>query len=391
MILLVTATPLWSFDPTVRPGSFVAANMGDGYWCRGTALAISLDTAEFISTDGRKIVLPASKLIPFSKDVDLNPGDAVLAAWDNDAILYPGKVKAADAEGAIVEWEDGGRPSLIAKDKLVRPVDAGRARFQYDAPAAERRPASDPERFKPGDTAAALFPDGRWYLGVLGGKAGDEYPFVTEDGRQMTLAADKLRALLSEPSLAVGDPVGAVWGRESRFSAGSVLATANGGAIIEWMDGMKPCFVENRKILVGVESFRKARDVSVADKRLTFRTGSTVFVVSYASGRIYANSTFIGRFDAASGAVVAAEGVSSRAQVAEDGTIRSFKKKVRGGRLERSGGLFLGDRVVGAIGRDGWIYRGSTQWASLDIPKPTWSELRMITAVLVLCTEDFGF
>lgn len=404
-------------DQAVRAGSFAAADMGDGYWCRGTVLSISDERADFESSDGRRIALPAEKLIPFSKSVVLEAGDAVLAVWGTDAILFPATVKKTNARGVLIEWSDGASPSVVAKDALVRRSDAGKTRFETvprpeakaaaakvsasetpavnapASPASAPRPAPIPEaaRVKVGAAAAGRFPDGRWYLGVVEGRSGDGFLFAARDGREAALPAEALLPLEGSPRIAAGDAVGAVWGREARFSAGTVLSVEAGGALIDWTEGMKPSFVENGRILAGVETFRRQRDEAADEARIRFRTTTTEYAAAPASGRIYVGTIYVGRFDASSGRIVASDAPFAGARVTEDGMVYSNKKAARAGKLERSGALFLGGNPVGAIGRDGWIYRGGSRWAALDAKAPAWNELRLIAAALILCSEDFGF
>ena len=64
--------------------------------------------------------LPAGEMIPLAKAADIRVGDRVLACWGDDGQMYPGRVKAIQAEKATIRWDDGSAASEVALSALAR-------------------------------------------------------------------------------------------------------------------------------------------------------------------------------------------------------------------------------------------------------------------------------
>lgn len=99
-----------------------------------------------------------------------------------------------------------------------------------------------------GDTVAALWTDGNYYLATVD-EIGDGTVTVTyvDDGSSGTVAVDEVRAI-PDRTFAVGDRVLAVWSA-GRFYPGEITAADGDAYVVTWDDGSTPSTVVAAKIV----------------------------------------------------------------------------------------------------------------------------------------------
>ena len=108
--------------------------------------------------------------------------------------------------------------------------------------------AAAPSAVTIGDSVAAVWTDGSFYLATVAEVDGEDVTVTyTDDGSSSTLKAREVRAIPAR-TFAVGERVLAVWSR-ARFYAGEITE-ANGDAYtVKWDDGSTPSVVEAAKII----------------------------------------------------------------------------------------------------------------------------------------------
>lgn len=104
------------------------------------------------------------------------------------------------------------------------------------------------ESFAPGDSVAAKWSDGNYYLAKIEAISGCEYNILYADGDHGMIGVEGLRAIPKKPRWKVGDQVLAVWST-ARFYPGKVKEIKDNGAVIEWDDGSTPNYVPFVKIM----------------------------------------------------------------------------------------------------------------------------------------------
>jgi hypothetical protein len=102
--------------------------------------------------------------------------------------------------------------------------------------------------FAVGDSVAAVWNDGSYYLAAVTEVEGDEVTVVyADDGTSKTLKTTDLRAI-PRRTFAVGDRVLAVWGN-GRFYAGEIGEADGDTYTVVWDDGGTPSELDVTKII----------------------------------------------------------------------------------------------------------------------------------------------
>lgn len=104
-------------DKNIRVGSRVAAKWVDGQYYLGTITRIATKVlVEYDDGDKRKV--PVADVFPIAKGATFQVGDRVLALWKR-AAMFPGVVSEVRANECLVKWDDGDRPKLVTKSKML--------------------------------------------------------------------------------------------------------------------------------------------------------------------------------------------------------------------------------------------------------------------------------
>jgi hypothetical protein len=99
---------------------------------------------------------------------------------------------------------------------------------------------ADPkESINTGDSVAAMWSDGNYYIGTVKSGKGESFHILFEDGDKLTVNAAKIFVIHADNELHVGDHVMAVW-KEARMFPGVVLAVGHETCLVKWDDGETP-------------------------------------------------------------------------------------------------------------------------------------------------------
>ncbi len=103
---------------------WVAAQWKDGSWYLGKVAGQTSDGKYKINyADGDKWVVREDQIIKIPARMNLKVGDKVMAAWSNKR-FYPGSVRSVTAAGAVIAWDDGDQPLLVAHGQIMPPLAA---------------------------------------------------------------------------------------------------------------------------------------------------------------------------------------------------------------------------------------------------------------------------
>lgn len=102
----------------LKAGNNVIAKWGND-WYLAKVKAVSGTKYDVHYDDGTDGTVESGEIKALPADPKLNVGDKVWASWGG-AKLYSGTVKEVQAEGYLVEWDDGSDPSTVAKGKLAK-------------------------------------------------------------------------------------------------------------------------------------------------------------------------------------------------------------------------------------------------------------------------------
>lgn len=156
--------------------------------------------------------------------------DRVLAVWRSGA-FYEGSVTEVKSNGAIVKWDDGSTPSLVAFSKIAKGF-----------------PKSNKPKFSDlGGEEVCVETNGSFVLAKLqSSKDGISHVITYSDTELDLPSAAVIKPLKNAASLKVGDKVMAIWS-SSIYYPGTITTIDENGIIVKWEDGSKPSFVENGK------------------------------------------------------------------------------------------------------------------------------------------------
>ena len=104
-------------------------------------------------------------------------------------------------------------------------------------------------QIKEGDSVAALWSDGNYYVGTVTGiTKGDRYRILFEDGDRKPVDASDVYLLRANREFAIGEHVLAAW-KGARMYPGVVTAIFPNSCRIKWDDGDKPLEVKRDRII----------------------------------------------------------------------------------------------------------------------------------------------
>ena len=111
-----------------------------------------------------------------------------------------------------------------------------------------QRTQADPrERITAGDTVAAQWSDGNYYIGKVKGAEGDGFHIIYEDGDELTVKPAHIFVMRSDSEFRVGDHVMAVW-MGARMFPGVVSAVNADTCVVKWDDGDTPLEVKKGRM-----------------------------------------------------------------------------------------------------------------------------------------------
>ncbi|HEV7401695.1 MAG TPA: hypothetical protein VGO11_02170 [Chthoniobacteraceae bacterium] len=103
---------------SIGVGHRVAARWTDGRYYLGTVTAVEGDAFKILYEDGDKLTVKAEHVHPIHANAVFKVGDHVMAGWKG-ALMYPGTVTEVTATGCRVQWDDGDKPLLVEKNRIV--------------------------------------------------------------------------------------------------------------------------------------------------------------------------------------------------------------------------------------------------------------------------------
>ena len=107
---------------------------------------------------------------------------------------------------------------------------------------------ADPrESIKTGDTVAAMWSDGNYYIGVVKGTEGEKFQIDFEDGDKLSVKPATIFVMHQDGEFRVGDHVMAVW-QKARMFPGVVSAVNADACVVKWDDGDTPMEVKKGRM-----------------------------------------------------------------------------------------------------------------------------------------------
>jgi hypothetical protein len=106
--------------------------------------------------------------------------------------------------------------------------------------------AADP---KAGDSVAAVWTDGNYYLGTITAISGEKAAILYEDGDKKDVPLSKVHPLSQTADFKSGDHVVAAW-KGARMYPGLVTAVGDLTCTVKWDDGDKPMEVKKGRIIL---------------------------------------------------------------------------------------------------------------------------------------------
>jgi hypothetical protein len=110
---LMAATLAW------QPGQTVCAKWSGAYY-HATVTAANGDQWDVLYADGDRATLPGSDLHELPGDPALQPGDKVMAIWNNGTRFYSGEVVETCQLSYKVKWDDGSDPTWVPAGKILK-------------------------------------------------------------------------------------------------------------------------------------------------------------------------------------------------------------------------------------------------------------------------------
>ncbi len=106
-------------DP-YKVGTHVAAKWSDGNYWGATIVGNADGKYQMKFDDGTSQDVSASDLKMITPKADIKVGDKVLAVWMSNGRMYNGTVEELKDDGAMVKWDDGSAPSLVAYSNITK-------------------------------------------------------------------------------------------------------------------------------------------------------------------------------------------------------------------------------------------------------------------------------
>jgi len=168
---------------------------------------------------------------PLEKD-KIKVDDRVLAVWTS-GLFYEGSIVELKEDGAIVKWDDGSSPSLVAYGKIV----AGFPKVEKLSYATCT-----------GKSVCAKWAS-TWYEAKIVSQTADKVHVIYYDSVEGDVTMADIKELIMDKSkLAVNDKVFAVW-TSGIFYPGTITKIEDAGVTVKWDDGSTPSIVPFGKIV----------------------------------------------------------------------------------------------------------------------------------------------
>lgn len=104
---------------TLAVGERVAAQWTNNRWYEAVITEIQGDKYSVKFYDGVKGTQTKDKIYAINVNAPLKEGDKVLAIWTQNT-FYEGVIEKLTDKGAIVKWNDGGKPSEVTRQNIVK-------------------------------------------------------------------------------------------------------------------------------------------------------------------------------------------------------------------------------------------------------------------------------
>ena len=101
---------------------------------------------------------------------------------------------------------------------------------------------------KVGDSVAAIWTDGNYYVGTITSISGDKADVLYEDGDKLTVPLAKVHTLSKTANFKVGDHVIAAFNGASMFP-GVITAVSDATCTVKWDDGDTPLDVPKGRMI----------------------------------------------------------------------------------------------------------------------------------------------
>lgn len=158
---------------------------------------------------------------------DVKVNDRVLAIWAKSS-FYEGTVSEVSDNGAMVVWDDGSTPKLVAYGQLAKGF-----------------PKSNKQTFAASSGAEVCVSDNGSYLQakILSEKDGIAHVILYNDTEKDFPSASVISTIRDLKQIKVKDNVYAIWAANVYYP-GEVVSIEKDGLIVRWQDGTKPSFVK---------------------------------------------------------------------------------------------------------------------------------------------------
>lgn len=135
--------------------------------------------------------------------------------------------------------------SAVSEPPVVEDTGLGQ---QNDIPANDQQHATPTgEIIKVGDSVAISWM-ATWYLGRVTALKGEKYEVLLADNATAVADSKNIKLMPSDPELAVGEKVLALWGTVGLYPA-VILAIKPEGFQVKWEDGSAPSIVTKGRII----------------------------------------------------------------------------------------------------------------------------------------------
>jgi hypothetical protein len=107
-------------EDTYKVGTHVAAKWSDGEYWGATVTGNAGGKYQVKYDDGTEGEVTAADMKSITPQAEIKVGDKVLGVWMTNGKMYKGTVQELQAGGAIVKWDDGSEPSLVAFSNITK-------------------------------------------------------------------------------------------------------------------------------------------------------------------------------------------------------------------------------------------------------------------------------
>lgn len=102
---------------------------------------------------------------------------------------------------------------------------------------------------KVGDSVAAVWSDGNYYVGTVTGVSDGKVDVLYEDGDKLAVPTAKVRVLGAKTDFKVGDRVIAAW-KTAQMFPGVITAVSEIACTVKWDDGDAPMEVKKSRMFL---------------------------------------------------------------------------------------------------------------------------------------------